>query len=98
MKILGVKCDEDGCGWVGEKEDPNAWVKRPCPKCGNEIGLLKVLEGLEIMSKAANPNGGVTKMIRVDVGPMRKGLPPKVSLESSGEEGGEEEISGLTTV
>lgn len=40
MNVYGLKCDTSGCGYRDETvplADYEAWVDRPCPKCGGNL-------------------------------------------------------------
>lgn len=40
VKVYGIKCDAPGCGYRDETVplgDYEAWIDRPCPKCGSNL-------------------------------------------------------------
>lgn len=93
MIVKGVKCDEDGCGWIEKNARVEDWVKKPCPKCGEgeiindaELFMLNALRVAEALSKLIAPffPKKALKTVSVDVGPMRNGKPPVVKIKPRG--------------
>lgn len=79
----GVKCDEVGCDWTEQDATVIEWLDKPCPKCKQGVIVtlaeLVTLQVLKIITVAA-PYWMKGETPRIDVGPMRRGLPPAVIL------------------
>lgn len=40
LSIAGIKCDNEQCDYINENvsfEDYEAWLDKPCPKCGDNL-------------------------------------------------------------